>query len=104
MVTPRGDSPTVTVFAVVVVVPEVTDQLTIAGDSGLLISMIEAVPFGVSPLFATTARAIRGITPMPIGFFPTVTEPRMVPYGATLLSLFTKPEGLMAITETLLQE
>src|SRR5258708_40269440 len=101
MATPRGENWTVTVFAVVVVVPEVPCQLTIAGDSGLVMSIICAVP-GASPLFATTARCIRGITPMPIGFFPTGTVPRIVPYGATLPSDFTKPDGLMAITETLL--
>src|SRR5258708_27798873 len=102
MVSPSGASPTVTVFAVVVVVPDVTDQLTIAGLSGLPMSIIDAVPLGASPLFAATARCIRGITPMPIGFFPTGTVPRIVPYGATLPSDFTKPDGLMAITETLL--
>src|SRR5690349_947565 len=104
MVTPSGESPTATVFAVVVVEPDVTGQLTIAGASGLVMSIICAVPLGVSPLLATTARPMRGITPMPTGFLPTVTEPRIVPYGATLLSFFTKPKGLIAMTETLLQE
>src|ERR1700676_3773841 len=85
IVTPRGATPTATLWVVVVVVPLVVVIGTTVGFVGSLILRMVAV---LSPLLATTAYPRRGITPTPSGLVPTGAVPRTAPYAPYVPSIF----------------